>query len=65
MAKLYVYLFSNFEYFFTHSAEGANPIFGEFFKTCAGGDACFGVTYFGVVNVVTYGAKILFHNLII
>lgn len=55
-------LFSDFEYFLTHSAEGANPIFGEVFKTCAGGDASFGVTNFGVVNVVTNGAKILFHS---
>jgi hypothetical protein len=55
-------LFCNLENFLTHSAEGAYPILGEFFKSGTRGDACFGIAYFGVINVVANGAKILFHS---
>ena len=55
-------LFCNFKYFLTHSAEGAYPVFGEFFESSARSDASFGVAYFGVVYVVTNGAKVLFHS---
>ena len=57
-----VRLFSDFKHFFSHSAEGAHPVFGEFFKGSSGSDTCFGVAEFGIINVVTNGAKILFHS---
>ena len=51
------------ELVFADTAEGAGVIVGEFFKGCAGGDAVFGVTYFGVIYPVAYVANIFFHNL--
>ena len=51
------------ELVFADTAERAGVIVGEFFKGCAGGDAVFGVAYFGIIYPVAYVANIFFHNL--
>ena len=46
-----------------NAADGANPVFGNVFKSCAGSDAAIGVSYFRVIHITTSVANVLFHNL--
>ena len=55
-------LFLYGEVVLAYAADGAYPVFGDVFKGSAGGDAAVGVAYFGVINVTTGVANVLFHN---
>ena len=50
------------KFIFAYAAEGANPVFGEVFKGCAGFDAGIGVAHFGVVNPVADNTFVLLHG---
>ena len=45
------------------AAKRASPILGKFLKGSTCGDAILGITYLGVINIVTCCANILFHTL--
>ena len=54
-------LFRGGEVVLTDAAEGADPVFGEFFKGGSGGDAVVGVAGGGVVLIAADVAYVLFH----
>ena len=50
------------EFVLAYAAEGAYPVFGEFFEWGAWLDAVVGVAYCGIILVAAYVAYILFHE---
>lgn len=55
-------VFHHFKRIFACAADGANPIFGDVFKSGAGSDAAIGIAYFGVINPLAGNANIFFHD---
>ena len=47
---------------FPHAADGADPVVGDVFKSRTGRDPTVGITLSRVINVITNGADIFFHE---
>ncbi len=52
------------KFFFADSANRANPVFWQIFKSGAGGDTVIRITYFGVVDV-SAGVAFVFGHVIL
>ena len=59
MGKLFFY---QFKIFLGNTAERARPIIWNSFERSAWSDTAIWVTYYWVINPITYCANILFHN---
>ncbi len=51
-----------FEIFFGNTAQGTGPIVGDVFKSGSGLNTAIRVSNGRVINPITYGASVLFHN---
>lgn len=57
------FLFGLFKQLFADATYGTYPVVRNVFECGAGGNAAFGISCFGVVNPLTYGADVLLHNI--
>ena len=57
------FLFGLFKQLFADATHGTYPVVRDVFECGAGSNAAFRVSYFGVVNPLTYGADVLLHNI--
>lgn len=51
-----------FKVFFADSADGAYPVIGNIFESCAGSHSVVGVANCGIIDPVANCASVFFHN---
>jgi hypothetical protein len=57
-------LLGRFKVVFANAAEGADPVVRDLLEGGAGGDAAVRIAYRGIINVTTYKASKLLHNVL-